>query len=393
MYYFLPADIVNQTLNFGLPAPYDIQFVGRDRQQNQIVAANLADKIRHIPGAVDVRIQQPFGQPAFKINVDRLNASQVGLSERDVANSVMLSLSGNSQVQPSYWLNQGVQYKVNIRVPEYNIGSLAQINSIPLSGGGKINTQLLANVALSQRTSVAPIYSHYNVQPVIDVYGGVSDRDLGGVLNDVKPLVAAAEKELSPGNFIIMRGQAETMNSSMRGLILGLILAIILVYLLLVVNFQSWLDPVIIIVALPGAMAGVVWGLYLSFTTLSVPALMGAIMAMGVATANSVLVVTFARNNLKKGIASLEAAWEAGTGRLRPVLMTALAMIIGMFPLALGLGQGGEQNAPLGRAVIGGLVVATVATLFIVPLVFSLLHRNTRIENTENIIPPANNED
>jgi multidrug efflux pump subunit AcrB len=264
-----------------------------------------------------------------------------------------------------------------MRVPEHPMNSLAALNSIPVSANqpGKSGAQILANVASLERASGSPIFSHYNVMPVIDVFGGVSGRDLGGVLEDITPLVEAAKKELPKGSFIMLRGQADTMHSSFRGLGIGLGLAVVLIYLLLVVNFQSWLDPFIIITALPGALAGVVWGLYLTFTTLSVPALMGAIMSLGVATANSVLVVTFARNNLRQGDDPVTSAWEAGVGRLRPVLMTALAMIIGMLPMALALGEGGEQNAPLGRAVIGGLVLATVATLFFVPVVFSLLHR------------------
>jgi multidrug efflux pump subunit AcrB len=255
--------------------------------------------------------------------------------------------------------------------------SLSDLNSIPVSAGvpGTGNEQLLANVASFARTSSQPIYSHYNLLPVVDVFGGVASRDLGGVLQDIKPIIAEAQKSLPHGSSLMLRGQAETMSSSFLGLSVGLVMAIALIYLLLVVNFQSWLDPFIILTALTGALAGVAWGLFLSATTLSVPAMMGAIMCLGVATANSVLVVTFARNNLHEGMTPLQAAWEAGTGRLRPVLMTALAMIIGMVPMALGLGEGGEQNAPLGRAVIGGLVMATVATLFFVPVVFSVLQR------------------
>jgi len=274
--------------------------------------------------------------------------------------------------------------------------SLAALQAIPLAASqpGEGDAQLLANLATVRRANSPPIVSHYNVMPVIDVFAGVSGRDLGGVLRDIRPLVAKAEKELPRGNFITIRGQAATMNSSYVGLGIGIAMAMVLIYLLLVVNFQSWLDPFIIITALPGALAGVVWGLFLTYTTLSVPALMGAIMSLGVATANSVLVVTFARNNLRQGMDPLAAAWEAGTGRLRPVLMTALAMIIGMFPLALGLGEGGEQNAPLGRAVIGGLVIATFATLFFVPVVFRLLHRNNQITSSEDfdalILAPAN---
>jgi multidrug efflux pump subunit AcrB len=378
-FYFLPADIVNQTINFGLPAPFDIQIVGRNRTKSRAVAASLVEKIRRVPGAVDVRIQQPADQPALHFAVDRTRAAQIGLTERDVANSVLLSLSGSSQVQPNYWLNpkNGIQYLVNIRVPEYPIDSLGEIRAIPVSATrpGKNDMQILANLTSFRRSSGAPVYSHYNVMPVIDVFGGVSGRDLGGVLQDIKLLVEEAKKELPKGASIRLRGQAATMNSSFTGLGVGLVLASVLVYLLLVVNFQSWLDPFIIITALPGALAGVVWALFLTLTTLSVPALMGAIMSLGVATANSVLVVTFARKNLQKGLDPLTAAWEAGVGRLRPVLMTALAMIIGMLPMSLALGEGGEQNAPLGIAVIGGLVLATAATLFFVPVVFSLLHR------------------
>jgi len=378
-FYFLPADIVSETINFGLPAPFDIQVLGRDVAGNQWVAAEIADRIRHVRGAVDLRVQQPSDLQRLEFAIDRTKASQLGLLERDVANSVLLSLSGSGQVQPGYWLDSqiGVQYLVNVRAPEYRMTSLSDLNSMPVSAAtpGSGNEQLLANVASFSRTNSQPIYSHFNVLPVIDVFGGVAGRDLGGVLKEIKPILAQAEKSLPRGSTIMVRGQAETMRSSFLGLSVGLVMAIALIYLLLVVNFQSWLDPFIILTALTGALAGVIWGLYLTNTTLSVPAMMGAIMCLGVATANSVLVVTFARDNLQQGLTPLKAAWEAGAGRLRPVLMTALAMIIGMLPMALGLGEGGEQNAPLGRAVIGGLVLATVATLFFVPVVFSVLHR------------------
>jgi len=379
IFYFLPADIVSQSINFGLPAPFDIQIMGRNQEMNRQVAARLADKIRRVPGAVDVRVQQPADLPKLKLSVDRAKASGMGLAERDVANSVLLSLSGSGQVQPVFWVNplSGIQYLVSVRVPEYRIDSLAALNAIPLNASqpGQGDVALLANVATLSRTNGVPVISHYNIVPVIDVFGGVSGRDLGGVLRDLTPLIAAARAELPRGSFISLRGQAETMRSSFTGLGIGLGIAIILIYLLLVVNFQSWLDPFIIITALPGALAGVVWALHLTLTSVSVPALMGAIMSLGVATANSVLVVTFARTALDEGLDPLAAAWEAGVSRLRPVLMTAAAMVIGMFPMALALGEGGEQNAPLGRAVIGGLVLATLATLFFVPVVFSLLHR------------------
>jgi len=386
-FYFLPADIVSETINFGLPAPIDVQIFGRDLVGNQRIAAEVADQIRHVRGAVDVRIQQPSDLPRFAFAVDRTKASELGLTEQDIAGSVLLNLSGSTQIQPGFWLDSriGVQYPLNIRVPEYRMTTLSDLNSIPVNAGmsGTGNEELFANVASFSRTTSQPIYSHYNVVPVVDVFGGVGGRDLGGVLGDVRAVVAQARKSLPFGSSIILRGQGETMSSSFLGLGVGLVMAIALIYLLLVVNYQSWLDPFIILTALTGALAGVVWGLFLTATTLSVPAMMGAIMCLGVATANSVLVVTFARNHLQEGMTPLDAAWEAGTGRLRPVLMTALAMIVGMVPMALGLGEGGEQNTPLGRAVIGGLVMATFATLFFVPVVFSVMHRTSPVaENT-----------
>jgi len=386
-FYFLPADIVSQTLNFGLPAPFNIQIAGRDQAKNREIAARLAEAVRKIPGAVDVRVQQPADQPKLRFAVDRQKASEMGITERDVANSVLLALSGSSQVQPGFWLNpqMGIQYSINVRAPERALDTLEALNSIPLNASrpGEGDGQVLANLSSVQRAQGAPVITHYNVTPVIDVFGGVSGRDLGGVLRDMQPLIAQAEKELPRGSFIMIRGQAETMNSSFIGLSVGLLVAVVLIYFLLVVNFQSWLDPFIIITALPGALAGVVWALHLSGTTVSVPAMMGAIMSLGVATANSVLVVSFARDRLLENADSLAAALDAGASRLRPVLMTALAMIVGMLPMSLGLGEGGEQNAPLGRAVIGGLVVATVATLFFVPVVFRLMHRRTAAKSAD----------
>jgi multidrug efflux pump subunit AcrB len=385
-FYFLPADIVTETINFGLPAPYDIQVVGRDQAANQKVANAIAQKIRGVRGAVDVRVQQPNDLHRVLFSVDRTKAMQLGLSERDVAGSVLLALSGSSQVTPTYWLDpaKGVQYLVNVRVPEPQTTTLSDLKSTPLNASvpGRANGQLLENVAGVSRTTSQPIYSHYNVMPVVDVFGNVGARDLGGVLADIKPIIADAQKTAPTGVDIILRGQASTMSSSFMGLSIGMIMSIALIYLLLVVNFQSWLDPFIILTALTGALAGVIWGLHITGTTLSVPAMMGAIMCLGVATANSVLVVTFARTHLQEGMEPLKAAWEAGTGRLRPVIMTAAAMVIGMLPMALGLGEGGEQNAPLGRAVIGGLMLATVATLLFVPVVFSLLHRQAAVTAT-----------
>jgi multidrug efflux pump subunit AcrB len=378
-FYFLPADIVSETINFGLPAPYDIQVVGRDQEVDQQVANAIAQKVRLVRGSVDVRIQQPNDLHRLEFDVDRTKAVQLGLTEQNVASSVMLALSGSSQVTPTYWLDptNGIQYLVNVRIPEPETTTLSALQSIPLTASmpGRANNQVLNNVADVTHTTSQPIYSHYNVMPVVDVFGGVSGRDLGGVLSDIKPIVDQAQKAAPQGVSIVLRGQAATMNSSFLGLSVGMVMAIVLIYLLLVVNFQSWVDPFIILTALTGALAGAIWALYVTGTTLSVPAMMGAIMCLGVATANSVLVVTFARVHLQEGKTAAQAAWEAGTGRLRPVIMTATAMIIGMIPMALGLGDGGEQNAPLGRAVIGGLILATVATLLFVPIIFSLLHR------------------
>jgi multidrug efflux pump subunit AcrB len=379
-FYFLPADIVSQTLNFGLPAPFDIQLVGKDQTTDRALATRLAEQIKRIPGAVDVHVHQPDNWPQFRISVDRSKAADLGLTEFNVANSVLLGLSGSSQAQPAYWLDPkaGIQYLINVRATEYAMDSVQQLNALPISAGpaGDAGAQILQNLASISRVNVPPVVSHYNLLPVIDVYGNVDGRDLGGVLAQIQPLVENIKTNGLPrGSSITVRGQAETMRTSYVNLGVGLLGAMVLIYFLLVVNFQSWLDPFIIITALPGAMAGVLWGLFLAQTTLSVPALMGAIMTIGVATANSVLVVTFARENLQRGLDPVAAALEAGVGRIRPVLMTALAMIIGMLPMSLGLGEGGEQNAPLGRAVIGGLVFATIATLFFVPVVFSFMHR------------------
>lgn len=381
MFYFLPADIVSQTLNFGLPAPFNVQIAGRNLEENRAAAAKLADKIRHIPGAVDVRVNQPADLPKLQFAVDRTKANEIGITEQDVANAMLYSLSGNGMVAPAYWLSPayGISYTVNVRVPERAVASLADLQTIPVSNSRRGETgQILANLVTMNRAQGPPVVTHYNVTPVIDIFGGVSGRDLGSVLREIQPLVKETEKELSEssrGSFIILRGQAETMRSSFVGLGIGLCMAIVLIYLLLVVNFHSWLDPFIIIMALPGALAGVAWGLYVTQTSLSVPALMGAIMSLGVATANSVLVVSFARDAMHAGASSFEAALKAGATRLRAVIMTALAMMIGMLPMSLGLGEGGEQNAPLGRAVIGGLSIATFATLFFVPVMFALLRR------------------
>jgi len=391
LFYFLPADIVSQTVNFGLPAPFDIQVVGRDQTGNRLVAARIAEQVRRVEGVVDVRVQQPADQPKYRVRVDRDKAAELGLSERDVANAVLLSLSGSGQVQPLYWLNPriGIQYLVNVRVPEHAMNSLEALAEVPVTASALANGdgQLLANLATFSRTNGPAVISHYNVAPVIDVYGGVDGRDLGSVLRDIEPILARARADLPRGSSIVIRGQAETMRSSYAGLLTGLAGAVVLVYLLLVVNFQSWLDPFVIITALPGAVAGVAWALWITRTPLSVPALMGAIMCVGVATANSVLVVSFAREALSRGLDPVAAALAAGSTRLRAVLMTAFAMMLGMVPMSLGLGEGGEQNAPLGRAVIGGLFLATVATLVFVPVVFSIVHRRREESGSTGPVP------
>jgi multidrug efflux pump subunit AcrB len=376
-FYFQPADIVSQILNFGLSAPIDVQFVGRDVAGNMAVARRVADKIRMIPGAVDTHIFQLYNQPKLKLVVDRTKANELGFTERDVANSLLVALSSSFQVSPAFWLNNqnGVNYNLAVQAPQYRISKLQDLYDLPVTSASGAPSQLLVNLAALNRMSGPAVLTHYNVQPVVDIYASVQGRDLGGVAGEVSRIVADAQKDLPRGSFTTIRGQVQTMHSSFIGLGIGLIFSVVLVYLLIVVNFQSWVDPFIIITALPGALAGIAWMLFLTGTTLSVPALMGAIMCIGVATANSILVVTFAREQLELHQDAFQAALEAGKTRLRPVIMTALAMIIGMIPMSLGLGEGGEQNAPLGRAVIGGLIFATVATLMFVPVVFSMVHK------------------
>jgi CzcA family heavy metal efflux pump len=378
-FFFQPADIVSQVLNFGLPSPIDIQIVGHDQLTNFHIANEIASKIRAIPGAVDVHVQQSFDLPSLRIDTDRTKVEEVGFTQHDVASSLLVALSGSFQTTPSYFLNpeSGVTYQVAAQVPQYNLDSLQALAGIPVTGPSGAPPQLLGNLATVSRTSEQDVVSHYNVQPVIDVYGDVQGSDLGSVKRAFEPIVREAEKKLPRGSSIIVRGQVETMQSSFLGLGLGLIFAIVLVYLLIVINFQSWTDPFIIITALPGALCGICWMLFLTRTTLSVPSLMGAVMSIGVATANSILVVTFAKERLAETGDAFASALDAGYIRLRPVVMTALAMIIGMVPMALGLGEGGEQNAPLGRAVIGGLLFATIATLFFVPVVFCMIRSRT----------------
>ena len=391
-FYVLPVDIVTQILNFGLSAPIDIQVVGPDLYGNRALAERMASEVRYIPGAADVRIQQPFDYPNLTVNVDRTRAQSIGLTQKDVATSLLLALSGSFQTSPSFFLDpkNGVTYNVAIQTPQYGLDSLAALQSLPVPGnsaarpvsgsataGAQPPVQVLGSLASITPGSEMGTVSHYDVQPVLDIFANVDGTDLGTVTRAVEAKIALHEKngELPRGSHFDLRGQSETMKKSYIGLLGGLAFSILLVYLLIVVNFQSWLDPFIIIAALPAALAGIVWFLFLTNTRLSVPALTGAIMCMGVATANSILVVSFAREQLEVLVGDARhAALNAGFVRLRPVLMTALAMILGMAPMALGLGDGGEQNAPLGRAVIGGLLVATVATLFFVPAFFSLVH-------------------
>ncbi len=386
-FYFLPADIVTQTLNFGLPAPIDIQIDGADLGSNGRVADQMLKELSLVRGIADLRIQQQADYPKLHIEVDRTKALEAGYTERDVADSMLVSTSGSFQVTPSFYLNpkNGVSYNLVTQTPQYDIQSEQDLQNIPLTGANQRQRGILANVASVHRTSELGSINHYNIRRVVDIYASVQGRDLGAVGRDVTRIVDANRKLLPRGSFVTLRGQYGTMQTSYLGLIGGLGFAIVLVYLLIVVNFQSWLDPFIIITALPAALAGIVLFLFITHTTLSVPALMGAIMCMGVATANSILVISFAKERLLNHGDPMTAAIEAGATRFRPVIMTALAMIIGMIPMALGLGDGGEQNAPLGRAVIGGLLCATVATLFFVPSVFALLHGRSRHTDSQRV--------
>ncbi|HTV52240.1 MAG TPA: efflux RND transporter permease subunit [Steroidobacteraceae bacterium] len=374
---FLPADIVSQILNFGLPAPIDLQVIGNQQQANYAYATQLLKRIRRVPGIADARIQQVFNYPQLNVNVDRTLAGEVGLTQRDVANSLLITLSGSGQVKPNFWLNtqNGVSYPIVAQMPQYRIDTLSDLSNVPITSADTRTSQYLGGLARISPGPSAGVVSHYNVQPVIDIYAATQGRDLGAVARQIERVVHDTKGAVPRGSYVELRGQVRTMTSAYAQLYIGLLGAIVLIYLVIVVNFQSWTDPFIIVTALPAALAGIVWMLFTTGTTLSVPALTGAIMCMGIATANSILLVSFAREGLAQGLDAAEAALEAGFTRFRPVLMTALAMVIGMVPMALALGEGGEQNAPLGRAVIGGLLVATVATLFFVPTVFSVLHR------------------
>src|SRR5580765_6453617 len=376
-FFFQPADIVTQILNFGTPAPIDVAITGPNQPGDYAVAQKLASRMRHIPGAVDVHVQQAFDAPTLFMNIDRTRVQSVGMQARDVAQNVLVSLSSSFQTTPAFWLDpkNGISYNIAVQTPQYRVDTYHALQNTPLNAAvSGAHSQILGNLVSTSTTPRPASISHFNSQPMINVYASVDGRDLGAVSEEVFKQVSAVEKDLPRGSHIVVRGQVQTMRNSFIGLGVGLIGAIVLAYLLIVVNFQSWLDPFIIITALPGALAGICWILLITHTTLSVPSLTGAIMCMGVATANSILMVSFAREQLAEGKDAHAAALEAGFVRIRPVIMTALAMIIGMVPMALGLGEGGEQNAPLGRAVIGGLLFATFATLFFVPCVFSIIH-------------------
>jgi CzcA family heavy metal efflux pump len=374
---FLPADIVSQILNFGAPAPIDLQIRGANLDANFAYANKLLNRIRRIPGIADARIQQSPNNPTFNIDVDRTRAQYVGLTERDVTNSLVVNLAGSAQVAPTYYLNpeNGVSYSIVMQTPQYQVDSLGALQTLPISAAGTPQAPILGGIADIKRSASSAVVSQYDIQPLVQIFATPQGRDLGSVAADVSRAIDDTAKEVPKGSSVVLLGQVQTMNSAFAGLLFGLLAAIVLIYLLIVVNFQSWSDPFVIISALPAALAGIVWMLFITQTTLSVPALTGAIMCMGVATANSVLVISFARERYAELGDPIAAALEAGFVRFRPVLMTALAMIIGMAPMALGLGEGGEQNAPLGRAVIGGLIFATIATLMFVPVVFSMVHR------------------
>jgi multidrug efflux pump subunit AcrB len=382
-FYFQPPDIVTRVLNFGLAAPIDVQVVGPrvNYEKNYLVAKEIRDRIAEIPGAVDAHLQQVLRTPELSVQADRTLLSQLGMTERDVSNNLLVSLSSSGQAAPNYWLDpkSGVQYPLVVQTPQFKVNSIEAINSIPVARNGEgTQMQLLGNLASVHHGFGATNVTHYNIAQSFDVLAGVQGTDLGRVSAGIEKILKEMRPNLPRGTTVTVRGQVQSMNTSFQGLSYGLIFAVVLVYLLMVVNFQSWIDPLIILMALPGAMSGILWMLFVTQTTISVPSLMGSIMCIGVATANSILLVTFANDQQRAGHSPVDAAWQAGVTRLRPVIMTALAMVLGMLPMSIGLGEGGEQNAPLGRAVIGGLMLATFATLFFVPVVYSLLRRNAK---------------
>jgi multidrug efflux pump subunit AcrB len=387
---FLPADIISQILNFGAPAPIDLQVSGPDPEKSQAYVNELLEKLRGVTGIADVRLQQGSTYPALKVDVNRTQANRVGITERDVTNSLSTTLAGSGQTAPAFWLNpkNGVSYPIVAQTPQYRVDTLSDLDNVSVTNVGGSGSQILGGLSDIHREAVPAVVTHYAIQPAYDVFATIQDRDLGSVTGDISKIIKATAKDLPKGATVTLRGQVITMNAAFAGLLFGLLAAVVLIYLIVVVNFQSWLDPFVIITALPAALAGIVWILFATNTTLSVPALTGAIMCMGVATANSILVVSFCREQLEITGDPIQAALEAGFTRFRPVIMTALAMIIGMGPMALALGEGGEQNAPLGRAVIGGLIFATVATLMFVPVVFSLVHGNKAVSpKTDPALP------
>jgi multidrug efflux pump subunit AcrB len=382
VFFFTPANMTNQILDFGLPAPIDIAVTGRN-PKNYAITQDILKRVKAIPGAVDVHIHQQVSYPTLQVNVDRTKARQLGLTQADVANATLISLTGTGQTAPNEWLNpvNGVNYQIVTQTPINRISTLPELARTPITSPSGNTSQLLGNLATFRRDESPIIIDHYNIQPTFDIYADVDRRDLGGVASEIRKIIADEEKSgLPTGTTIALRGEVDTMSKSFTRLGIGIVFAILLVYLLMAVNFQSWLDPLIILMALPGAFCGILWMLYLTQTTFNVPSLMGTIMTIGVATANSILMVVFANDERVAGKDRMEAALNAGFTRLRPVIMTALAMIIGMLPMALALGEGGEQNAPLGRAVIGGLLLATVGTLFIVPVIYSLLKKNPPVD-------------
>jgi multidrug efflux pump subunit AcrB len=373
---FPPADIISQILNFGSPAPIDLQIRGNNLDANFAYADRILRAVRDVPGVVDARIAQSHANPTFNVDVDRTRAQLLGITEGDVTNSMVVNLAGSSQVAPTFWLNNanGVSYPIVMQTPQYSLDSLAALQNLPITARGGGTSQILGGLATVQRTSTNEVVSQYNIQPMVEIFATTQDRDLGAVASDIQRIVHDNAQALPKGSTVALLGQVQTMNSAFSGMLFGLLGAVVLIYLIIVVNFQSWADPFVIVTALPAALAGIVWMLFATHTTLSVPALTGAIMCMGVATANSILVVSFCRERLAEHGDPFKAALEAGFTRFRPVLMTALSMIIGMAPMALALGEGGEQNAPLGRAVIGGLLFATTASLFLVPVIFCIVH-------------------
>lgn len=375
LFYFQPANMVSQILNFGLPTPIDVRVIGYNKEENLKIARELLDRIDHIPGAADVHLHQTEDAPELYLDVNRTELARLGLQQQDLSNDVLISYSSSTAVTPNFWLDRknGIPYLIAVQTPKYRINSVEALMRMPVSSSLTKESQLLSNLASVERRSTVGVASHFNIQPVYDIYANVQGRDLGGVASEIYTIIDELNKKMAPGNQIIMRGIVENMNQAFKRLAIGFIFAILLVYLIMVINFQSWLDPFVIIMALPGGICGIIWMLYLSHTTFNVPSLMGTIMTMGVATANSILIVTFANSQLKEGKNSIDAMRAAACTRFRPVIMTALAMIVGMIPMAMALGEGGEQNAPLGRAVIGGLLFATVTTLFFVPVMFTFL--------------------